>query len=143
MSALVMGDPVDAVIQYLRADHQVQSFSQLQLSTDLIGWDENSFWVTFQQTGGAMPEGPSLFLRKPHVQIDFYGAPGTRSALGVIGNTILAVLYEINSTGYRGPGVGIASVDLDMDLAWLPDPQTSKPRYTSSVSLVCVPSLVS
>lgn len=134
-----LGDPVAAALTFLRADTGMLSLPGWTLSTDLVGWDENALWATLQQIPGGAPAAiPALYYRDLNFQLDVYGPD--RESTQVLGEQILDSLYKINQVSYRSHiGVSIVDVAVTMDLGWLPDPQTLKPRWTALLSFGCIP----
>lgn len=134
-----LGDTIAAALTFLRADADMQGISGWTLSTDLVGWDEVALWATLQRIPGGQPDAvPVLHHRIVRAQLDVYG-PDMESTQE-LGEQVLDSLYKINSVGYRSSfGAAVVDVAIDMDLGWLPDPQTLKPRWTALLSFGCVP----
>jgi hypothetical protein len=139
-----LGSPVGAVLSFLRTNVDVIAADpSFTFSTDLVGWDEGAsggIWCTAVRHGGrATGENSLLWLREVDIQLDWLGALGTNERLEAFAEQCMTSLGQIHQVGYKGVGIGISGTEVLMDLAWLPDPLTEKPRWTASVTVTCAP----
>lgn len=140
-SFLPLGDVEGAAIAYLNT---VSIPNDPQFSTDLVGWVEDSMRVTLLRSGGnPLHSEQVLYRRDVRLQVDVYGPD--RESTAAVGEAVLGAMFALNQVPFAAPaaGVNLDNCDVEMDLSWLPDPKTLKPRWVSTVILGCRPLPVS
>lgn len=108
------------------------------LSVDLIGWTEGQPWVQMQLTPGGRTGDAGWWIREQRLIFNVYGPDYDTSY--TLASKLFSMLTDKQvAPGWTSNGVAISDTEGTMELAWLPDPLTSKPRFTFEIAFTAVP----
>lgn len=123
------GDAEAAVADIVRA-----GVTGATVATTLVGYTEGASWIVVSRSGGV----PTLWMRldAPTIQVDVYAADkGTAHDLAQLARGLVFAA----AGAYSGHGLYLADCRDFTGLAWLPDPDTTLPRYVFQLSLTTRP----
>lgn len=132
MADLPLGNLAGAVIALVAAQADPDVPADI-MSVDLNGWTEGNPWIMMQLTPGSKTGTASWWLREQRIIFSVYG-PDYDTSYTLASKLFSMLMDKSVAPGWNSGGVAIDDTDVGMEIAWLPDPLTSKPRFTFELS---------